>query len=509
MTDKTLAKTEHGFGFHHNSAGGLPLVTFVVTALLTVFVTQNARADVAPDPRSVALQQLIPVGHEMKLSRYNQMGVAAGPIADAPVDVSMAAEKVVMDIYPTFAHVQVTFHMKSGQAGEKGLQVGFPETLMSTHIGYEGRMTSQYTSSLPMDGLLVKVNGKSLSPRLESIDRVIWWVWTMDFEPQKNVTIEVSYFQGLEASIENDKHMLYATYILRSGSLWKGPIGKAEIVTTLHGLDPAEARFTWPPDKTEGSRFFWTLTNIEPDRDFIAGVSMKNSEVVASAFGKPPYEFDAASKGFRTNDRITRLNRLITLQKESFDEKTTAKLIGETESIVEELIETASSTNENEKARASEMLFQMDGWVSNTSWDPTHISPAQEACAAWLPDIGKDKARHDLYGREIERLFHSYSHRFIDLKWGFSEVCNNKSEQKRFMKFTLLGCGLLAAIAIIVTLVIRRRRILPISILATVLIAGAIVACEPPNQKRQDETATVVRNEAEKRPLYANGETKP
>jgi hypothetical protein len=227
----------------------LACVAAVVLALATT-VTSVAHADQAPMWESPE-------------------GLAPG----APnTRVQMSAEDVHIQVRDkdgkAYASVDAVFDMLNPGASTQML-VGFPSFASSaipsdisqpySQVMFQASSLNNFRASSPLgqyvaSARIIKVGEFSNSE---------WYVWSMQFPAGKPLQVHVSYDQQLDGY-----SWAWVSYVLRTGALWDGPIGRATVTMTapdgggLLGGDPM-------PETSDGS-LTWTMTNFKPTRDIDA-----------------------------------------------------------------------------------------------------------------------------------------------------------------------------------------------------------------------------------------------
>jgi hypothetical protein len=100
-----------------------------------------------------------------------------------------------------------------------------------------------------------------------------WLCWPMEFSPGERKLVEVSY--EIETSDPNytepsPLRNRLATYVLKTGGGWAGPIGSATIFADFGALGGAyTGRVSPPPTRRTDTVLTWELKNFEPESDVV------------------------------------------------------------------------------------------------------------------------------------------------------------------------------------------------------------------------------------------------
>jgi hypothetical protein len=264
-----------------------------------LLLATSARADIAPSPGhwSWAPMPADDLPPNSKGFLRTARDVAAYP--DLDVDVAMTSERVELDLYPTLLQVHARFEMTAGEEGETGLTVAFPELLPGV-------------PSFPLEELTMTVDGAPAKLAVVEHQRQVppkvgpeaerWWTTTVDFPADKTVIIEVDYWQVLSSfdSLKRRPSVL-AAYVLHTGSLWRGPIGRGEVVVRAHGLGPDDELHD-----AERWRAPHRFENLEPSRTDDIGLSASLAE---RDWLQPAPWAHALSPSQRVADRFVRAVR--------------------------------------------------------------------------------------------------------------------------------------------------------------------------------------------------------
>ena len=255
----------------------LTSAVFFVIATLLVFGSSDVHADNAPMWESPE-------------------GLAPG---SPSTTVRMADEQVDLKVIeqngnPT-ATVNASFDMDNDGPTVQ-LLTGFPDMAYSAVSGDYDPVTFTPANIV---GFRAWTDSDTYNPTQRKVDTgrfggSDWFVWTMTYPQGKTVQVHVSYQQKLDAW---NGSWAPVSYVLRTGALWNGPIGKATITMstsdggTLVDADPA-------PQQT-GSALTWTFSNFKPVQDINA------TYIEAASWSKLQAAQNAASApGASTDDLV-------------------------------------------------------------------------------------------------------------------------------------------------------------------------------------------------------------
>lgn len=120
-----------------------------------------------------------------------------------------------------------------------------------------------------VDGKKVKINIREENPDDEFNYRK-WYTWKVGFEKGETKTIRNTYWTYISknwAAMEQDN---WITYVLKTGSGWKGPIGKANITIDLNQCYEKTDIYLVKPEGyivTDDGKIKWELKNFESIED--------------------------------------------------------------------------------------------------------------------------------------------------------------------------------------------------------------------------------------------------
>jgi len=411
---------------------GMASLRQALAALSTLLsmASHVAYADIAPRGTALA-QQPVPRALYQEDPR-TEWQAERPPLVDANVDVSLVAETVRVDLYPTLLVVQASFTLRALDKGERDLVVGFPER--------QAGLVSQ-----PLDGLRVRVDGRDVlaAPEhkdVEHNDRFgVYWVWRMSLAPRTEAHLEVSYAQGLYAGAWTGSELaLPATYVLRTGALWRGAIGRADLILRAHGL--ARQDVIVPPDATPSGEheWRWSLVDFEPRADVTLGVHLARAAVEGMRVGEAPYSLAELPPRLQLIDRLVRFSRGAT--EPSADDWLGLVAVLRHES-------SASDAAHDVALRTRLDLFERveRQTGAGTEW--------LAGCKAWLApatELTREAAPAEISGLAL------YEDSVFDASAGLAAVCERHAVVRRRLKVGL-GFGATVLVAVLMIVASRRR----------------------------------------------------
>lgn len=197
---------------------------------------------------------------------------AKGIVSRVNTSIRMDSELVVVDLYKDSAIVECHFYMKNDSNDQK-LTIGFPE--MNFHYfrsndGAEIDNFSVYENGEKIELIsLHKPETSSTNEQVpfsgiinQKIEDQPWFIWNSSFDKDELKTIVVRYSLPYGAMKNGSR---YFTYLLNTGSGWKGNIGKADIVVNLKDIQPDLILKTLPENyKITGNQISWSFSDFEP-----------------------------------------------------------------------------------------------------------------------------------------------------------------------------------------------------------------------------------------------------
>jgi hypothetical protein len=240
--------------------------------VMTCLASGVARADNAPMWESP--QGLAPGGPNVTVR-----------MADEQVDI-----KVVEQGGNPLAVVNATFDMANDGPAATML-TGFPNSAYSALVGSDydpvtftpARITNFKAWT---DSATFTPTSRQVTPSGQRFGSD-WFVWNMSYPQGKTIAVHVAYQQQLDAGYTVD--WSHVSYVLRTGALWNGPIGKATIsmasdAGALMSTDPV-------PQQQEGGKLIWSFENFKPTQDinalYINGRGWAKLQAAQSAASAP------------------------------------------------------------------------------------------------------------------------------------------------------------------------------------------------------------------------------
>jgi hypothetical protein len=237
------------------------------------------------------------------------------------INVSMAAETVLVDLYPTFLKIKAVFRMKGGEIGAGNLTAGFPENIY------------KHFTSPPLDNLTITVNDKKVITHYytnnasEYALNTLWWFFKLDVPPEKDVKVVVSYYQFLYKALNqsdyysflDDTSTFMGGYIFRTGALWKNNIGYAKIRLSTHGEIDKYLKLYPTPHESSKNSYRWEYFDWNPINDLSIVLNFPNKYLESISSGKAPYNLENISPRICFLDRLLRFQRSRILTEEKID----------------------------------------------------------------------------------------------------------------------------------------------------------------------------------------------
>ncbi len=202
-------------------------------------------------------------------------------------DVEM--EEEIIDILVKDGKTYVTCRFFFHNTGEKTtLMMGFP-TEYYDYADEETEGDDEYIDDEDFDGpedeYITALNGfrtyvrgkrvpvkvkSGLKPEGNNIDELYfpqWYTWKVTFDKGERVKVVNKYWAVNSGGSAHDWEDI--NYILRSGSTWKGAIGKVTVRMRMRGYDPSGVSFEeWQPSYIEkDGTVVWKAENLKPQQD--------------------------------------------------------------------------------------------------------------------------------------------------------------------------------------------------------------------------------------------------
>lgn len=209
--------------------------------------------------------------------------------------VSMKDEVVKMEVGDEQIKVQCDFTFHNDGPAAK-VRVGFPDEGQGSMEPYQGEDKIPTGKNLKATFLSYEswVDGKKVATELVPTDNreLYWHAKTVQFKGNGDTKIRDVYTLPPGGQMTNENGLYKQTYyVLHTGSSWKGPIGKGEVIISFKdealkgpiqakqlksiGKDPAELVWSKLPSgtvlwegpgapKVEGKTLRFTFTNLKP-----------------------------------------------------------------------------------------------------------------------------------------------------------------------------------------------------------------------------------------------------
>jgi len=283
-------------------------IKFHLIFTLLIFLYNTLLSDIAPTPYSYS-------GVPFPSDPSDSLALNRDPFSykESFVDVSMVAETVFVDLYPTFLKVKVIFQMKGGKVGGRNLTAGFPENIYKRFASH------------PLYNFKIMVNDKQITPYYHAdkiydhIPSTFWWLFNLNVPPDKNVKVDISYYQLLfnkhsysnstRESFLDDTTEFKGGYILRTGALWKGNIGHAKIKLASHGEIEKYLTITPTPHKSTNNVYEWEYYDWNPNENINIRLNLPNKYMDNVSSGNAPYTFENVPPRIQFIDRLIRFDR--------------------------------------------------------------------------------------------------------------------------------------------------------------------------------------------------------
>ena len=181
-------------------------------------------------------------------------------------EIEMVAETVLVEPGEDGWNANCIFILKNtGEATE--VQVGFPDLTLSGPGYEETEVGTIKNFRCFVDGEEIQVGHKKgiRNPLKPELEYPFAYVWKMSF--QKGETRRVVNTYSFKGTIIAGGET-YLTYVLRTGSLWKGKIGVADVTFNLGKHDPNFTSCLNPPGYLiEEHKVRWIFNDFEPMED--------------------------------------------------------------------------------------------------------------------------------------------------------------------------------------------------------------------------------------------------
>lgn len=204
-------------------------------------------------------------------------GETVYPLKNA--DIAMQREAIDIRVGEGMSRVTCRFYFKNTGKDAKVL-MGFPSFYDSFKLPDGGAYTKEerggdislYRFRTYINGRRIPVAKKKGMPQTEYNQGgdyyPVWYTWNLRFKRSQALKVENTYRCrnfGISDGSEG------ARYILKTGALWKGVIGKIDIRMAIDHTDPSclslQEDDLMPDYCTEGGVLVWSKRGFEPDRD--------------------------------------------------------------------------------------------------------------------------------------------------------------------------------------------------------------------------------------------------
>lgn len=232
----------------------------------------------------------------------------------APVrstQITMDAETVIVEAERRFGgfRVMADFTMRNTTGETISHDVAFPfESAGSASIARDGFrvVLGEDPNAVPMRQISLKVRDPKATPPYSPYDFPAALVWPVTWGPHETKLIRLAFDIGAAEDTRELVNGWQLRYIVRTGALWHGPIGRADITLRLDGHRhyadgfakpklPDKACYSYPANakRVSPSEIVWHFENWTPDEDIWLGVlrwdglyRTHNNKVVRTT---PPY----------------------------------------------------------------------------------------------------------------------------------------------------------------------------------------------------------------------------
>jgi hypothetical protein len=267
------------------------------------------------------------------------------PVPVEETSVSMDYESVEIDVAKSY-QVEAVFHMRSHADAPLKRKMAFPVTAVR-YAHYmkrsfqvwskaKGEPDSAY-QSVPVSLSMKKTEATwadefYADPDLGELDYPGYVTWEVSWKPKETRVFRVIYDMGVPASFQGIVDGWRLTYVVRTGALWKGPIGEAD-VTIRFDSDVRNHRIATTPlvvSHADRARWVsdreirWHFEDWEPKRDIqvasYAWVGL-TEENIERFFLALPHPYQGADKTYTEAMLDALVERKIAPWKEVFPER--------------------------------------------------------------------------------------------------------------------------------------------------------------------------------------------
>jgi len=181
------------------------------------------------------------------------------PLQSHP-SVRMVAEEVTID-NPADAHVKATFHFRN-EGPALNVLMGFPAQSSGDAGDMRGKLNDFHSW---IDGSPITVTNRKAPDGDEGGPYEDWLIKTVPFGENQTRTV-VDTYRGGGGEVSDGER--WFTYVLTTGSNWKGPIGRARVTCnlgSLSGFSPIE--ISPAGYHRSGNIITWDMRDIEPTKN--------------------------------------------------------------------------------------------------------------------------------------------------------------------------------------------------------------------------------------------------
>jgi len=180
-------------------------------------------------------------------------------------EIEMLSEDIVIDMERNTVECTFIFH-NTGEARE--VLMGFPGKLreeLGSYFSDDVSLSLRNFKAFANDIELPVRKEPGIQPEIPLPDYSEWFTFTVSFAEDEKVTVRNTYtYEPSYDSIGN----VMTGYVLQTGAVWKGKIGKARVEFKLGSLQPWQIEQLMPGGfRFKGNSIVWERTNIEPSYD--------------------------------------------------------------------------------------------------------------------------------------------------------------------------------------------------------------------------------------------------
>ncbi len=181
-------------------------------------------------------------------------------------DVVMESEEITVDLENFNVECIFVFH-NTGES--KNVLMGFPGKLdksLGGELTEEVNLELQDFKTFVKEKELSVSHEKSVRPQGMGAEAALnyseWFTFTVPFKADEKVTVRNTYHFRPSFISTGD---VLSGYVLKTGALWKGPIGSAKVTFKLGGIQPYQIETLKSGGfKFTGNELVWERNNFEP-----------------------------------------------------------------------------------------------------------------------------------------------------------------------------------------------------------------------------------------------------